>query len=1274
LPIEQTGLSYIISSYPGSDSNASQAMIVAANNNTEVIITPSAPTLEGNAAGVSFVLTLNEGDCYQIFASGNGDLTGTTISGTPQNGTCRKFAVFSGASCANVPVSCASACDHLYEQNLPLEKWGKQYVVTPPVFDPDPDYGISVPHYSYRILASQNATSISIDGIASFVLNAGQFQEYNGQTAPHCINASAPVCVIHFLEGVACGGNGDPSMTIIEPLEKASNAASFVVEDAGALVHHFLNIVLPATAMGGLLIDGLPVSGNDFTVIPACNNVVWYGEEIDPGAHSIECAGLEGFVAMLYGHGLENSGVSESYATSVGGSRYDPIPDLTDSFCSLNQIVIPIPENYINAQWSDASDPSAIISENDELTITAPEGNSVFLLTATSEFSGCVDTFYYSVESPAPFDLAISPQDFVICEHDDVLLTAEMPFDPTFYQFEWSASNQESIESLSSAALISPAANTTYNLTVTSLTGCSSASASTSVTVNEGGVAIFRLEDQYVEVCAGASFTPVVTAERKVWSDNFNPAISWGDWASILGGAEALTCGAISGNSLYFNGTFPREAITQPMDLTTGGHVYFSIKIANGTAPCDDAEPGDNVVLAYSVSNGPWTNIQTLFEASYPDFTQVVVPIPAGAMSTDVRLRWRQSGSYTVNQDNWVLDDMYVGVNETSTFNYAWSPNDGVDDVSVIEPIIDPVGSGWYAVEMNDATSGCVYMDSVYIELGEPFDVVLIPDTAVCNSTGVQLYVYPEEGGAYTYQWTPSTAMSGAQTAQPLVNPAVLTNYQVTVVSFNGCEFQGDVEVNPGVDFELTVSVDDETICDGEEINLTAIVPSSPGNLSFVWTGDVSLMNATSANATAMPLSNQTYNCAVTHVPSGCSMTSAIDVSVFPSFTLDPTPDIVTACSIIDIVVSASPSVNQNYSWQWSPAEMVTDAFSQTTAIASEQDGILTVTATSEAGCIASVEIPLSVNGPVTDLGEDINVCADEAVILNTGWPDNYDILWNTEETTPSITVAESGLYAVAVTDPNGCVSSDEIVVTIFEYPPLELGNDTSLCEGDLYTLVAGEPGLNYQWNTGSGGSSILISEAGVYDVEVDNGYCFTSDEITISYHPLPEQPFPAEMTYCFGIDPDGFLLDAGNQGASYLWENDSSVIRYVQVIQGGEYSVVVTTAQQCVSTFSTIISEVCPYSIYAPNSFTPDGDGVNDFWFVYGENITNYQLRLFNRMGELFYESNDITIPWLGQRRDGDMYVEPGVYDYQITFQVIDEDGYPGDAQVVTGFVILVR
>ena len=92
------------------------------------------------------------------------------------------------------------------------------------------------------------------------------------------------------------------------------------------------------------------------------------------------------------------------------------------------------------------------------------------------------------------------------------------------------------------------------------------------------------------------------------------------------------------------------------------------------------------------------------------------------------------------------------------------------------------------------------------------------------------------------------------------------------------------------------------------------------------------------------------------------------------------------------------------------------------------------------------------------------------------------------------------------------------------------------------------------------------------------------------------------------------------------------------------------------------------------PNSFTPDGDGINDAWQVFGVNIMNYHLQLYNRMGEMFYESFDLAKPWLGQRRDGTQYVDSEVYPYIIRYQVVEENDVLSAEKIVKGFVSLIR
>jgi hypothetical protein len=71
---------------------------------------------------------------------------------------------------------------------------------------------------------------------------------------------------------------------------------------------------------------------------------------------------------------------------------------------------------------------------------------------------------------------------------------------------------------------------------------------------------------------------------------------------------------------------------------------------------------------------------------------------------------------------------------------------------------------------------------------------------------------------------------------------------------------------------------------------------------------------------------------------------------------------------------------------------------------------------------------------------------------------------------------------------------------------------------------------------------------------------------------------------------------------------------------------------------------------------------------------VVNYHIQIFNRWGEQFFESKDIRIPWLGQRRDGDQYVDSEVYDYIIRYQKVDDDGALSPEIILRGSISLIR
>jgi gliding motility-associated-like protein len=313
----------------------------------------------------------------------------------------------------------------------------------------------------------------------------------------------------------------------------------------------------------------------------------------------------------------------------------------------------------------------------------------------------------------------------------------------------------------------------------------------------------------------------------------------------------------------------------------------------------------------------------------------------------------------------------------------------------------------------------------------------------------------------------------------------------------------------------------------------------------------------------------------------------------------------------------------------------VVDATLASTTVSQNQDVTITVTATTPNGCSASDQVVIDVYSEITELGNNIDACAGDVVELNSGWPANYTINWSTGEHTSAIELVTSEEITVEVISPNGCFSSDNVSVVFHDYPIVELGPDIEVCQGELVTLDAGNPTLNVEWRPLFQAANVVYANStGMYTAIVDNGFCESRDSIFLNVHPLPLKPFGRDSLVCF------------------------------EDLGGGA----------CVDSFAIALTESCAGELYVPSAFTPDGDGMNEVWLVTGSDVLEYHLIIYDRWGVLVYESHSLKLPWLGQLRDGDEYVEAGVYPYIIEYKVKSSTGKISDAKKYKGFVTLIR
>ena len=187
------------------------------------------------------------------------------------------------------------------------------------------------------------------------------------------------------------------------------------------------------------------------------------------------------------------------------------------------------------------------------------------------------------------------------------------------------------------------------------------------------------------------------------------------------------------------------------------------------------------------------------------------------------------------------------------------------------------------------------------------------------------------------------------------------------------------------------------------------------------------------------------------------------------------------------------------------------------------------------------------------NLGNDTVVC-DTNFMLDAGLlAGKY--LWNTGDSTQTINVKGSGIYFVQV-DKNCRTYFDTINVTVLQGSDF-LGIDTSLCEGDSLKLNATTIGASYLWNNGSVDSSIVVLVSGVYWVRVQANGCVFYDTINVNFDVLPRVNLGRDSLLC----SSSLLLDAGNFGSTYLWNNgvvnqtntaNNSGLYWVKVANGG--------------------------------------------------------------------------------------------------------------------------
>ena len=289
--------------------------------------------------------------------------------------------------------------------------------------------------------------------------------------------------------------------------------------------------------------------------------------------------------------------------------------------------------------------------------------------------------------------------------------------------------------------------------------------------------------------------------------------------------------------------------------------------------------------------------------------------------------------------------------------------------------------------------------------------------------------------------------------------------------------------------------------------------------------------------------------------------------------------------------------------------------------------------------------------------------------VLTSGGTAPYSYSWFPAVTTSSVANnLVGGNYFITTTDASGCVEHD--TATILQQPGLVISatsfpDSCSRHIGSAFVNVFnGTSPYTFLWLPGNFNSQSLTGiGGGNYTVTVtDSNNCSTDETINVNDFGRFEFSLGPDATICTGNE---MLLSAGNFN-SYQWQ-DSSQFADLLITSPGTYWVRVTNNIGCFASDSIFVKEECLDDVIAPNAFSPNDDGKNDFFFASGLNVTDFSMQIYNRWGEKIFASNDISIPWdgfyKGRKQECDVYV--WVMDFSIN---------NNETQRKSGSVLLIR
>ncbi|GAB5419229.1 MAG: hypothetical protein Crog4KO_25740 [Crocinitomicaceae bacterium] len=798
--------------------------------------------------------------------------------------------------------------------------------------------------------------------------------------------------------------------------------------------------------------------------------------------------------------------------------------------------------------------------------------------------------------------------------------------------------------------------------------------------------------------------------------DDMDPGLDGNMWSDASGAQAGSVgqCGSITGNAMYFKNTGVRQAETVDVDATANcGFLSFALFMGNtssGTA-CENADAGEDIVFQYSINGGTtWTTINTYYQSQWdnnPTWQNFLIPVPPVAQTTATRFRWSQpTFTQTQGDDAWAIDNVNFQC-DAPVYDVVWTPSLTLNDPTLQEPTACPLDTTMYTAIITDPANGCSATSSVTVNVqcsctigNVNYNVTSCQGPNTFDVSGSFIYVENPGSGTIEVEVTNGSGTYTQTINGPFVD-GTLNNFNIPGIPADGSAFTLSIYFSDDISCiatendmspvppSIVATSGSGVYCFGDVIADVTVDVTGTGPFTIDYTLDGMAQQATSATS---PVS--LGNVPGVYVVSGIADSSCANTGNFMETIVEQA--VPTVVSIEDggtycandfvndvfVVVTGTAPYDLDYDLDGTPQTI--NSMNDTIVLGNGQ-GTYTVTQITDAGCsnAAAGSQTITINPlPPVNAGPDLTLCDGESYTQSATGAQTY--VW--DNGTPNggtIVPTATATYTVTGTDANGCIAMDDVTVTVEPIPqPSFIADTLSICEPGTVvfnnTTIGSFTDCTWDFGDGNAGTGCadvpnIYQNGGSYDVTLTvtsaNG-CTNSVTYTdyIYVENIPDPSFIPSIYTVISLDTE-ISFDNNSSGASnYEWDFGDGSPTVTTMNPTHEFPTDATSGYLvtlygyspigCVDSFSTVIQVNEEVIYYIPNTFTPDGDEFNQTFqpiFTAGFDPYDWNIKIYNRWGQLVYESSDPEAGWDGTF-NGRM-VQDGTYVWTVEFKTIASD-----------------